>query len=1114
MKILNGLHICREIRKKCIDENHLYTENGKLRFDTPMSARVAVQNIAKEKNVVILSSELFLMSILETLLLTLARKYVNNHKVYFSQIISDAKLKFPLKSILGEYEKVFPANDVYEGYKSAYNYVSENNISEVFLELTGLDACEKNPAYKNTGVVFENNLKESLFCKELFQYANKQIKYSPYDEKLFGNLYDIFTLAYREHPDSVVDQLVFLLEKYPELKEEFGQLASLAIDTYKEETKPVFFGPGESKAPGYDDIFLTGAENYTKDVNWMPNTVMQAKNALVWLHQLSEKYEREIKRLDQIPDEELDELSDRGINALWLIGVWERSIASKQIKQWTGNPEAESSAYSLKSYTISENLGGYDALRDLRNRAKARNIRLAADMVPNHTSVDSPAIYENPDRYLQLNYCPFPNYSFSGVSLSGSDKYGVFLEDHYFDRTDAAVVFKYEDYETHKVRYIYHGNDGTNMPWNDTAQLDYLKEETRNAVKKIILDVAREFSIIRFDAAMTLTKKHFQRLWYPEPGSGGDIPTRASHGLTKAQFDEFFPNEFWREVVDMINCEAPDTLLLAEAFWLLEGYFVRTLGMHRVYNSAFMNMLRDEENSKYRDAIKLTLEYDREILKRYVNFMSNPDEKTAIEQFGEGDKYFGICMMMATLPGLPMFAHGQFEGYREKYGMEYSRSYWNESLNQYIVDRHKREVFPILKKRKIFSDIENFRFFDFQTEYGTDENVFVYTNKFKKDKGLFIYNNVYRETKGCIKDSVSYKDTESGKKIRESITDVLELTDSPKCYLIYKDMTEGLEYIVSAKDIFEKGLCFNLKAYEYHLLMNFRVVMDDEWAHYGKLWDYLKGKGVPSIKEAYDDIVLGPLHAQLKRIFNREVFDSLWKEYETKEKDDLKKYYFFEKVADSFKIAKEYAGGFEDGQDVTDTIYRDWRFILNTNWKNHVNEDIITEKGAVYAMILWMMLRHFGQMKYGIDDPVLSASFVDEWKLKDYILALIPEDEYICSKEGVLETVVHIIKTEYWTYPVFEGDKTLDEALKDFILLDSTGKIIKVNRFDNILWFNRECALMLAELMKLASYINCDKIKNQKKKTLVLRLTEKLAAKAKNACEKSEYKLDNLLKLL
>jgi len=66
-----------------------------------------------------------------------------------------------------------------------------------------------------------------------------------------------------------------------------------------------------------------------------------------------------------------------------------------------------------------------------------------------------------------------------------------------------------------------------------------------------------------------LTQKHYQRLWFPEPGSGGAIPTRAEHGLTKAQFDAAMPEEFWRQVVDRVAQEAPDTLLLAEAFWLM-----------------------------------------------------------------------------------------------------------------------------------------------------------------------------------------------------------------------------------------------------------------------------------------------------------------------------------------------------------------------------------------------------------------------------------------------------------------------------------------------------------------------------------------------------------------
>lgn len=95
------------------------------------------------------------------------------------------------------------------------------------------------------------------------------------------------------------------------------------------------------------------------------------------------------------------------------------------------------------------------------------------------------------------------------MNLSSNPETGIFLEDHYYDRTDAAVVFKHIDYRTGRTRYIYHGNDGTAMPWNDTAQLNYLKSEVREAVIKTILRIARNFQIIRFDAAMTLAKSIF-----------------------------------------------------------------------------------------------------------------------------------------------------------------------------------------------------------------------------------------------------------------------------------------------------------------------------------------------------------------------------------------------------------------------------------------------------------------------------------------------------------------------------------------------------------------------------------------------------------------------------
>jgi hypothetical protein len=199
-------------------------------------------------------------------------------------------------------------------------------------------------------------------------------------------------------------------------------------------------------------------------------------------------------------------------------------------------------------------------------------------------------------------------------------------------------------------------------------------------------------------------------------------------------------------VVDRIHLEVPDTLLLAEAFWMLEGYFVRTLGMHRVYNSAFMHMLKKEDNANYRLLIKNTLEFDGEILKRYVNFMNNPDEDTAIAQFGRGDKYFGVCMMMLTMPGLPMFGHGQVEGFTEKYGMEYAKAYYDEQPDANLVERHYREIFPIMRKRPLFAEVRNFFLYDVYSPEGVvNENIFAYSNRLNNERALIVFNNCFEQ---------------------------------------------------------------------------------------------------------------------------------------------------------------------------------------------------------------------------------------------------------------------------------------------------------------------------------------------------------------------------------
>ena len=676
-------------------------------------------------------------------------------------------------------------------------------------------------------------------------------------------------------PDSLAGQLEYIREQWMDvLPAQLFEELLIAFDILDEEQRQWSDGgPGPSEvlqfgAPSEAADIRTATyhgaghhagyeqpeyEAFSSDADWMSNVVMMAKMTHVWLDQLAKRYSRPITRLDQVPDAELDRLAAWGFTGLWLIGLWERSAASQRIKQLCGNPEAHASAYSLYDYTIAADLGGDAAFQNLKQRAWQRGIRLASDMVPNHTGIYSHWVLEHPDWFIQTEYLPFPTYQFTGEDLSHDPAVTIQIEDGYWTKQDAAVVFRTIDRRDGRTRYIYHGNDGTSIPWNDTAQLNYLLPQVREAVLQTILHVARLTPIIRFDAAMTLAKKHYQRLWFPQRGLGGGIPSRAEHAMSREEFDGVFPQEFWREVVDRMAQEAPDTLLLAEAFWMMEGYFVRTLGMHRVYNSAFMNMLKQEENAKYRQTIKNVLAFNPEVLKRFVNFMNNPDEKTAVEQFGSQGKYFGACILLATMPGLPMFGHGQIEGFHEKYGMEYRKAYWDESVDQGLVQGHELWIFPLLKRRWLFSGSEQFNLFDFCCSDGNvDENVFAYSNRVGDQRALVLYNNRYGATTGWIKTAAPVAQAVEGGEpwLRSStLAEALELPERDDCYLAFSDLATDLTYLRRTADICSQGLFVELEAYSFHVFLDFRLLEGDSEKDWGRLYHHLAGSGVHSLEE-------------------------------------------------------------------------------------------------------------------------------------------------------------------------------------------------------------------------------------------------------------------------
>ncbi|MGB6975757.1 MAG: alpha-amylase family glycosyl hydrolase [Terracidiphilus sp.] len=914
-------HISRHARNRYHFEDTLFSYSGNVVFADLAACRLfahrmnLVRDAQKNPSQTVNAGALFAMGLIDEASHVLMARYREQFDPevmtaalgWFSSKVGEAELD----RLLLAFVEHFPGQSVMRGSESPRTWLAGAtkgfpHRAAALEEMLLLWTANRNQAFQPFEELFsESALAEKTIYRQVTRdlpdyFATRPL--IPLEGASPVNLLDLLRAPASGAPGSLSQQLALIRRLWkPLLGDSMERFLLIAGEILREEELAVWmrFNPpaarareaaeaaarrrrarGEQQWPqntGHSDVPVFGDpaheyEKFSPDTAWMPSTVMIAKSTYVWLAQLSRQHGRRIARLDEIPDEELDLLARRGLNTLWLIGVWERSRASRTIKQLCGNSDAVASAYSLFDYRIADDLGGESAYINLRDRAYHRGIRLASDMVPNHMGIDSPWVVEHPEWFIGRGESPYPAYSFNGPDLSGDGRVEIKIDDHYFEQSDAAVVFRRRDKSTGDTRFIYHGNDGTSFPWNDTAQLDYLNPAVREQVIQTILHVARLFPVIRFDAAMTLAKRHFHRLWFPGPGSSGAIPSRAEYGMSQAEFDRHMPHEFWREVVDRVAAEVPGTLLLAEAFWLMEGYFVRTLGMHRVYNSAFMNMMRDEENAKYRSVIKNTLEFDPDIMKRYVNFMSNPDERTAIDQFGKGDKCFGVAVLMATLPGLPMFGHGQIEGFTEKYGMEYQRPRYEENPDYWLVERHEREIAPLLKRRWLFAESSNFLLYDFYEPSGAvDENIFAYSNRNGSETAVVVYNNRYGSSHGTIDFSTAYADKGSAQHRRQRLAEGLGVGWDRSAILAFRDSLTGLEYLRRASDLAECGLTLSLHAYQCHVFLDWRPLHSTAEHPWDRLCVHLNGRGVKRLDDALIDLSLEPSHRQLRGLLDSDL---------------------------------------------------------------------------------------------------------------------------------------------------------------------------------------------------------------------------------------------------
>ena len=227
-----------------------------------------------------------------------------------------------------------------------------------------------------------------------------------------------------------------------------------------------------------------------------------------------------------------------------------------------------------------------------------------------------------------------------------------------------------------------------------------------------------------------------------------------------------------------------------------------------------------------------------------------------------------------------MFGHGQLEGYEEKYGMEYTRAYKDEQVDEGLMNGHRALIFPIMHKRYLFAQVENFLFYDVWNNGSVNENVFAYSN-FVGDEGTVVfYNNKYDSAQGWIKQSCEYavkigSGDDDKKMVTRSLGEGLGLTYGWNHYVVLHEQRSGLWFIRKSDDIINNGMFVMLKGFEAQVFTDVRQVVDSEDGKYAKLCELLNGAGTEDIEIAWQEYRYKELYAELGKFVTPEFLDDI-----------------------------------------------------------------------------------------------------------------------------------------------------------------------------------------------------------------------------------------------
>ena len=351
---------------------------------------------------------------------------------------------------------------------------------------------------------------------------------------------------------------------------------------------------------------------------WPKRPVIYEINTPVWLHDLSLKYQRPVD-LGNVPAEVWDGLASLGIDAVWLMGVWERSPEGVRVSMQNQNLLADfrralpdftekdnlGSAYCVRRYAVDGALGGPGGLASARAQLAGRHIRLVLDFVPNHVAWDHSWVSEHPEFFIPGNAQDLARDPISFAEKGG--KIFACGRDPYFPA------------------------------WEDVVQVNAFDPGLRRAALETVSEIAAQCDGVRCDMAMLLMNKVFKSTWGPRAGAEP-------------------PDDYWPGLIQGVRRAHPHFLFVAEAYWDLE-WDLQQQGFDFCYDKRLYDRLAHGHG----EGVRLHLLADLAYQNGLVRFIENHDEPRAAARFSRLQER-AAAVTFATLPGAKLFYEGQLEG--------------------------------------------------------------------------------------------------------------------------------------------------------------------------------------------------------------------------------------------------------------------------------------------------------------------------------------------------------------------------------------------------------------------------------------------------------------------